>query len=148
MPIAREVFERFQHSPERTPAHRLAFEAPTSLEVRCDSTRIDQIMSNLLSNALKYSEGGEVALRLAREGSEAVIAVSDQGVGIPEGDRERIFQPFYRSDVARSSASGSGLGLYITKQIVEQHGGAIAVASAPGGGTVFTVRLPLSRDGD
>lgn len=113
-----------------------------------DHERLERVVSNLLTNALHYSDGGEITVTLARDGDDggaarwAVLSVRDQGIGIPPADLPRIFERFYRgANVA--GRPGSGIGLTGTRQIVEQHGGTIAVASTEGAGSVFTVRLPL-----
>ena len=110
------------------------------------ATRDDiyQIIFNLAENAIKYNSfGGNVFLRLHREGDEAVLTVEDTGIGIPKEDIPHILDRFYRVDKARSRASGgSGLGLSIVHGAVEAHGGSIAVAPRETVGTRFTVRFP------
>ena len=101
------------------------------------------IPGNLIANAIKYSpSGGEVVLRVRREGNMAVFDVIDQGIGIPDGDRGRLFEAFHRgSNVGETQ--GTGLGLVIVKRCVELHGGTIDLVTEAGRGTTFTVRLPL-----
>ncbi|MFV1994750.1 MAG: ATP-binding protein [Verrucomicrobiales bacterium] len=124
----------------------------TALEssVRCegDPERLAQVVTNLLSNAILHTApGGEVRVSVTREEAAAVLVVEDTGEGIAEADLEQIFDRFYRADRSRGSANGgSGLGLAITKAIVESHGGSIEVASVPGEGTTFTVRLIATPD--
>jgi two-component system, OmpR family, sensor kinase len=109
-----------------------------------DRERIYQVLGALLDNAVKYTpEGGSVTVSVARSGDAVELAVRDTGVGIDARHLPHIFDRFYRADEARS-AGGSGLGLAIAKQIVERHGGGIAVASEPGQGTTFTVTLPVA----
>ena len=112
-----------------------------------DLTRIAQLLANLLSNAVKFTpDGGRVEVRLGSEGGQVVLAVSDTGVGIPAADQERIFDRFYRTAIVRrQEIPGTGLGLTITKAIVAAHNGTIAVESAEGRGSTFTIRLPLPR---
>jgi signal transduction histidine kinase len=112
-----------------------------------DLTRIAQLLANLLSNAVKFTpDGGRVEVRLGSEGDQVVLAVSDTGVGIPAVDQERIFERFYRTAIVRrQEIPGTGLGLTITKAIVAAHNGTIAVESAEGRGSTFTIRLPLMR---
>jgi two-component system, OmpR family, phosphate regulon sensor histidine kinase PhoR len=100
---------------------------------------------NLLDNAVRYSDaGGMVTIRLDHQGDEAVISVTDTGAGIPQRDLERIFERFYRVDVARSRATGgTGLGLSIVRHVMESHGGRVMVESQLGSGSTFTLRLPL-----
>jgi signal transduction histidine kinase len=112
-----------------------------------DLTRIAQLLANLLSNAVKFTpDGGRVEVRLGSEGSQVVLAVADTGVGIPAADQDRIFERFYRTAIVRrQEIPGTGLGLTITKAIVAAHNGTIAVESAEGRGSTFTIRLPLPR---
>ncbi|HEY8490169.1 MAG TPA: GAF domain-containing protein [Dehalococcoidia bacterium] len=143
-PLAAEVLARFEHAPDRTPAHTLVLDAPEAVAGVWDRDRLDQVLTNLLSNALKYSpEGGEVRVTLRRHGDTAELAVSDQGIGIPAEEQARLFSPFSRASTGGHHIEGVGLGLYITQQIVARHQGEITVESAPGRGSRFTVRLPL-----
>ena len=100
---------------------------------------------NLGDNAVKYSSaGGRVCLLLRRDRDATVLEVSDTGAGIQAEDLPRIFDRFYRGRTSASETRGTGLGLAIAKRIVEVHHGQIAVASAPGQGTTFTVRVPTT----
>lgn len=147
--LAAQVLARFTHLPERTPQHRLILEAGTPVIGVVDPERLDQALTNLVSNALKYSPaGGEVRVSVRQVERMAEIAISDQGIGMSPAEQTRLFQPFARGERARERAGGSGLGLYITAQIVRRHGGTIAVQSAPGAGTTVTLRLPLEGAGD
>ena len=123
----------------------LALYATALPRLAVDPTRIAQLLDNLLSNAVKFTpQGGRVEVRVCREGGQVVLAVADTGVGIPAADLERIFERFFRTAIAtRHAVQGSGLGLTITKAIVEAHHGTIAVDSDEGRGSTFTVRLPL-----
>ncbi len=142
--IAGEILARFQDAPERSEHHRLTLDAPTPVIGLIDPARLDQVLTNLLSNALKYSPaGGEVRLAIHQCGDQALIAVSDQGIGITPTEQIRLFQPFSRGDAVRG-ISGTGLGLYISRQIVERHRGTLTVESQPGIGSTFTFRLPLA----
>ncbi len=107
-----------------------------------DALRLEQIVVNLLSNALRYGLGRPVEVLLGREGSSALLRVRDQGIGISEEDLARIFDKFERA-VSDRNYGGLGLGLYITRQIVDAMGGSIEVVSRPGEGSTFTVRLPM-----
>ncbi|MES1241925.1 MAG: ATP-binding protein [Acidobacteriota bacterium] len=109
-----------------------------------DRQRLAQVATNLLSNAIRYNrDDGRVDVRLAMEGSEMVLSVSDTGVGVAEEERELLFKRFHRVDKARSrDLGGSGLGLAICRSLVEAHGGTIGCESRPGVGSTFTVRLP------
>ena len=113
--------------------------------IQADRERLVQLATNLLSNAVKFTPaGGLVTVRAFVDGGDAVLQVEDTGIGIPPVDQDRLFQRFFRSSTATEQAiPGTGLGLVISKAIVEAHGGSIAVRSDTGAGTSFTVRLPL-----
>jgi PAS domain S-box-containing protein len=141
--LLQAVLRRFEHAPERTPAHEVVLEVPATVTGVWDPDRLEQVVTNLMSNAFKYSpDGGVVAVRLRQDAESVTLAVADDGIGITPEAHARLFQPFERSAAARRSASGTGLGLFITKEIVEQHGGEIEVESVEGAGTTVTVRLP------
>jgi PAS domain S-box-containing protein len=129
-------------------SHRLELVA-FSPEVRgeWDRDRLHQVVDNLLSNSIKYSpDGGVVTIEVTEElaSGEVVLTVSDEGTGISEADRARIFSPFFRTrEAAESQIAGLGLGLYICHELVAAHGGSISAGSAKSGGAAFTVRLPL-----
>jgi len=108
-----------------------------------DVQRLAQVITNLLSNAIRYNrDGGKVRVRLRQEGNEAVLAVADTGIGIPEDERGSIFKRFYRVDKARArEMGGTGLGLAICQSLVTAHGGTLECASELGRGSTFTVRL-------
>lgn len=110
-----------------------------------DELRLEQVILNLLQNAVKYSPGGgAIVVDLRREHHEAVLAVSDQGVGIPAESLPRLFSRFYRaSNINHRRISGLGLGLFIVREIITLHGGTITAASEEGRGSTFTIRLPL-----
>ncbi len=125
----------------------LECQAKESLEVRGDALKLQQVVYNIIDNAIKYTpRGGEVRCALSRAGKRAVIRVTDTGVGIPEEDLPHIFDRFYRVDKARSrETGGTGLGLSIVKQFVLLHGGTIDARSAPGKGSTFIIELPLAE---
>lgn len=106
-----------------------------------DRFRVDQVLTNLVTNALKYGAGKPIEISAVARGDEAVLTVADEGIGIPLDDQKRIFQRFERA-IGASTVSGLGLGLYICKHIVEAHGGCIGVESEPNKGSRFEVRLP------
>jgi signal transduction histidine kinase len=116
-------------------------------ELEGDPARLAQVLDNLLSNALKFTQpGGRVEVRLGTVDGTAVVEVEDTGLGLPEPDREQLFQRFFRSsEAARNAIPGTGLGLAIAKAIVERHGGRIELESAPGVGTTVRVELPLPQ---
>ncbi|MEA2641111.1 MAG: hypothetical protein QOF51_2505 [Chloroflexota bacterium] len=122
--------------------HRIVVDTPDELYAVVDPLRIDQVLTNLIDNAIKYSPaGGEIRAVLRRIGDQIELSVTDEGAGIPAEARDRIFERFYRGS-ADTNKSGMGLGLYITRQIVESHGGEIRADSPPKGGTRFVVTLP------
>lgn len=109
---------------------------------RLDRIRFEQVIANLLSNAIKYGPGKPIRIELKRKDSQAIVAVQDQGIGIAEEDLERVFDRFERIESDRT-VGGLGLGLYISRQIVEAHGGRVWADSRAGSGSVFTVQFPL-----
>lgn len=147
--LAQQVADRFDDAIERRPDHEMIVHADGPVIGCWDPLRLDQVFSNLLSNALKYSpDGGSINVYIQSEGEEAYVDIKDHGVGISEEEQVTLFQPFQRGAVASRGISGTGLGLYITKQIIEQHGGSISVSSAAGESTTFSFRLPLNPDID
>ena len=123
----------------------LALSATDVPRLTVDPMRIAQLLGNLLSNAVKFTpDGGHVEVRLRREEDQVVLAVADTGIGIPAAERERVFERFFRTTTAaRHAIQGTGLGLAVTKAIVEAHHGTITVDSEEGRGSTFTVCLPL-----
>jgi signal transduction histidine kinase len=115
--------------------------------VRGDAAQLERVLLNLLANAVKFTPAyGVLTLSAARAEDHVVIAVADNGIGIPEAEQAQLFERFFRSSSARDQAiQGTGLGLSIVKNIVEQHGGAIVAESAEGAGTTMTITLPLMR---
>ncbi|HEY2329106.1 MAG TPA: ATP-binding protein [Verrucomicrobiae bacterium] len=114
------------------------------VEITGDSERLAQVVTNLLTNAIQYNNpGGEVRVKLESEGGLAVLTIVDTGQGIAPEDLPRVFGRFFRADQSRTGAGNSGLGLAISKAIVEAHGGTIEVSSEGNIGTTFTVRLPV-----
>jgi signal transduction histidine kinase len=128
-----------------TNKHSIVLRGPDLLEALVDPMRIEQVVTNLLDNAIKYSpDGGDIEVELAEsEPGVACLSVRDHGIGIPEHRRERLFERFYRGH-PDSQASGMGLGLFIAQHVVELHGGTIGVDTPAGGGARFTVRLPTA----
>ena len=129
--------------------HRITLVARTSSLVSgWDGRRLEHVISNLISNAVKFSpSGGDVTVTIDRLEDDAVIAVRDQGVGIFPEDRATIFERFRRGTNVKG-IPGTGIGLTLVKEIVEAHGGRIFVESVPGKGSTFTVRLPLSAESE
>jgi len=111
-----------------------------------DANRLQQVLINLIDNAVKYSpDGGTVAVQTSRVDATIVVEIADEGAGIAAADHARIFEKFYRSESSnRLVPGGTGLGLYICRELIERMGGRISVASAPGSGSTFTVELPAA----
>jgi signal transduction histidine kinase len=139
--LVREVVTRFEPEAERVGCW-VSVTAPASAPGLWDRRRLDQVVSNLLSNALKYGAGKPVHVRVALEGTQARLRVEDEGIGIAPEAMERIFGLYERA-VSERHYGGLGLGLYVTRQIIERLGGRVGVESAPGHGAAFTVELPL-----
>ncbi len=139
--LATEVAERMQAT---TSTHTISVETSGPVPIVADRDHLEQVLNNLIANAVKYSpEGGEISVRVALESGEAAIAVRDSGIGIPAEELEAVFGLFYRSPDRRArDVGGMGLGLYISKEIVDRHGGRIWAESELGKGTTFEVRLP------
>lgn len=124
----------------RFPAHRFALRADHPVRIEGDLLRLHRIVANLVENAAIHGPGGGlVTVEVVDDGAEALISVSDRGLGVPDADRDRIFERFVRLD---GSTAGTGIGLYLVKALVDAHGGKIVVTDAPGGGARFEVRLP------
>jgi PAS domain S-box-containing protein len=141
----RGAVEQFQG---QTTVHAIRLEAPDRpLVGEWDQGRVGQVLANLLNNAIKYApDGGEIIVSVADAGAEARVSVRDQGLGIAPEHLPHVFERFYRAADAVAAARSLGLGLYITRGIVEAHGGQIAAMSAgPGTGSTFTFTLPYAR---
>ncbi|HYD48513.1 MAG TPA: ATP-binding protein [Terriglobales bacterium] len=140
--LATEVVELFEASAAN---HALVLQQPEQpLPIRCDPLRIEQVISNLISNAIKYSpEGTHVDITLESRGGEAMLAVHDQGRGISAEDQSRLFEPFRRIRASHETIPGVGLGLFVVGRIVAAHRGRIEVSSELGRGAQFRVYLPL-----
>jgi signal transduction histidine kinase len=123
----------------------LKADAPARLDAHVDGPRISQVLDNLVSNAIKYSpDGGNVVVSLTQEEGQVACRVSDTGMGMSSEDQAEVFSKFFRtSSVRRTAIPGVGLGLSISKAIVEAHGGTIEVESRLGEGTTFVFRVPV-----
>lgn len=141
--IVTEVVEDFPPS-----GHRIVVRADTSVAVSADRHRIGEVLQNLLSNAVKYSPGGDtVEVALCVEDGEAVVTVSDNGIGIAENDLPNLFTRFWRAPhLDGSHFTGLGLGLYICERIMSGHGGRIWATSTEGVGSTFHIALPLLQE--
>lgn len=140
--LVREVWDRYRPEIELS-GSRVELDVPESICGNWDRERMDQVVTNLLINALRYGERKPICLRARRDGDVAWFAVSDQGRGIPEDAREEIFSAF-RQGPGPGHERGLGLGLYIVREIVNGHGGEVRVTSDVGKGSTFTVSLPCS----
>jgi len=145
--ITRRVIEQMG---QRSDRHQLTLSTSFShLQAQVDAGRIEQVLANLLINAIKYSPAGgsvEVTLQLLPGGQEALISIRDQGIGIPQAEQAHLFGRFVRASNSQAHGiSGTGLGLYLCRELVKQHGGDIWFESTEGAGSTFFLRLPLSQ---
>jgi signal transduction histidine kinase len=145
VPLARSVVETAaQYVP---PNIRLSFEATDHPPpIAADPDKFRQVLTNLVDNAIKYSpEGGRVDLRVSTEDGRLRFTVRDEGLGIPPAEQDRVFEKFYRLDPNLTrGVGGTGLGLYISRELVERMGGRIWVESSGTGGSTFVVELPAA----
>jgi signal transduction histidine kinase len=139
--VVREVVDRFALEIERHGV-MVNLDAPAPVQGTWDAARVDQVITNLVSNALKYGAGRPIEISVRAHRSRATIVVRDHGVGIPLEEQSAVFGPFARA-VAATHHAGLGLGLWIAQQIVHASGGRITLESQPGEGSTFTVELPL-----
>jgi signal transduction histidine kinase len=118
-----------------------------SIRARADVDMLRQVLANLLDNAVKYSpDGGAVTVRVRAAGPNVELVVADNGIGIPLDAQERVFEKFFRADPNLSrGVGGTGLGLYIAKELIDRMNGELTLASTPGKGAAFTVRLPRAE---
>jgi signal transduction histidine kinase len=121
-------------------------ECPAGVVVQADPRRLAMLVRNLVSNALKFTDEGFVRAEVFLDGLDVVVRVSDSGIGIAPADQEKVFEMFCQGDGSDSRRhGGTGLGLYIVRRFAAQFGGTVELESAPGRGSVFTVRLPIAR---
>jgi PAS domain S-box-containing protein len=143
VPLVRRIVEQAQSLTDR---HELVLTAPAGLRASVDAFRFEQVVTNLLDNAIKYSpDGGPIEVELLEPRAGSVqLAVRDHGIGVPRGQRAEIFERFHQAH-ADSHRSGLGLGLYLSRQIVEQHHGRLELESPASGGSRFVVNLPSAE---
>ena len=123
--------------------HPVCVDVPDHLQLRADPAILRKVLCNLLENAAKYSPPGTpITLSACAQGGDIAISVADQGIGIDPAEHPLIFERFYRAHTAGDGASGTGMGLAISRAIAEAHGGRIEVVSQPGQGSVFTLLIP------
>jgi two-component system phosphate regulon sensor histidine kinase PhoR len=145
--LVQRTVARFRVTTEQ---HRIAVNAtPEHIVIMADPRRIEQVLSNLISNAIKYSLGGgeiEISVREDQKDKAALLSVRDQGIGIPAHQQKRVFSRFMRADNAHAhNIGGTGLGLYLCRELVERHGGRIWFESVEGQGSTFFISLPLGE---
>lgn len=140
--LIKKVIRDFQYT---TKSHGISFEGPDTFSVNADENRIEQVLINLISNAIKYSPDGEkILLSLSTDKTEVVVSVQDFGLGIAKEDQPDLFTRFYRTkEKEESKITGFGLGLYISAQIIKMHRGKMWVESEKGKGSTFYFSLPL-----
>lgn len=140
--IAEKVIDRIQ---PQSQDHSLQLDLPPELPmVFADPDKVEQVLTNVLENAVKYTDKGSVTVVGAAADGSVTISVSDEGEGIPSDQRFNVFGKFFRRGDRRDNPTGTGLGLYISRGLVEAHGGKMWVDEAPGGGALFTFTLPIS----
>jgi len=141
--LVHDVVRRFVEGPEASASHTILVEAAEPVEGEWDIGRLDQVLTNLVSNAIKYSpDGGKVLVSVHNTEMGAELRVSDEGVGIPSSAQADLFQPFSRVRSNERFSGGIGLGLFLSAQFVRRHGGTITVESEVGRGSTFIVELP------
>ncbi len=140
----RESADRFAQQSSRA-GSELRLDLENGVLGHWDRFRLEQVLTNLIGNAIKYGAGGPIDIRLRKANASALVIVEDRGIGIPPDALDRIFGRFERSS-GTENFSGLGLGLFITREIVEQHGGSIHAENREGGGARFVVELPLKKE--
>jgi signal transduction histidine kinase len=129
---------------ETVETHQIVLEQEEECRINGDVKRLERVLSNLISNAVKYSPtGSTIALKVKASDNNAVITISDEGSGIPLQDTKKLFQPFERLDQNRGMVMGTGLGLFSAKMIIELHGGTINLYSRVEKGTTIEITLPI-----
>jgi signal transduction histidine kinase len=142
--MAGRLVKRFQ---SQTDKHTLVADFPSDFPViLADETRIQQVISNLISNAIKYSPKGEIRISGQVRPDSVILCVSDEGPGIAQEDIPHVFDRFYRSPEMARATKGAGLGLYLTRAIIEAHGGRIWVDPAPNEGARICFSLPRQNN--
>jgi len=143
----RDVVQRYIDQTEEDGRYRLTVAGPEAMPVRADQARIEQVLMNLVGNAVKYSpSGGEVAVAITCADGMAAVSVCDQGIGIPAEDLPTLMRPFARGSSRARTFAGMGIGLYLAKLIAEGHGGSLEVRSdGADQGTTVTVTIPVDR---
>ena len=139
--LAREVVARFEEDASRSGC-AISIETPRAVSGTWDASRLDQVLTNLLNNAIKFGAGKPIVVRVDERDGAALLVVKDQGPGIDPERQATIFDRFERG-VSTKHFGGLGLGLYVCRRLVDAHRGTIGVSSQPDEGATFTVELPL-----
>lgn len=141
--MIKDAIDNIKHTSQ---SHKIILKGKTSKKVVGDQQRLEQVVLNLLSNAIKYSpDEKDVLVNLSSNGSYVTCEVIDHGIGINEKNIKNIFNRYYRANDNHNFISGLGIGLFITKQIVEMHGGKVKVESEDGRGSKFYFSLPIEE---
>lgn len=141
--VVREAIDRI--TPSLQEKHTIELRSPHSLPAEIDVDRIEQVIANLLTNAIKYSPAGcVITVTVEQQGDMGSVSVRDSGIGIPETAVPRLFERYFRAPGSEKAAKGIGLGLYVTKRLVESHGGTVSVRTSVGEGSTFSFVLPLA----
>jgi signal transduction histidine kinase len=144
--IADQVISAYRPLAENAGLELLSEVSPDLPDVQGEPNQLARLITNLLSNAIRYTPGGQVCVRLSQDGSYICVQVEDTGIGVEPEDLPHLFDRFYRGkQVSQSKIPGTGLGLSVVKEIVEIHAGRIAVISEVGKGTTFSVWLPVQN---
>jgi PAS domain S-box-containing protein len=139
--LINETVEGVQH----TVTHKIVKQGGITRLITADKPRMEQVLTNLLTNAVKYSpKADKVIITVGEQENAAIISVQDFGVGIPKEKQQRIFERFYRAEEHSTQFHGLGIGLYITSEIVKEHGGVLKVESEEGKGSTFSLALPVT----
>jgi len=147
IPVVHEVVQRYREISAEEGRITFAVKAPGTLRITGDAMRIEQALTNLIGNAVKYSpSGGEIRVAVEEHGDEAALVVADVGIGIPPEDLPKLARPFARGSRRARTFSGMGIGLYLARLVAEGHGGSVALAS-PGEDKGTTVTMTLPRSG-
>lgn len=142
--LVEQIMERLE-THARSAQCKMKLESPSEILIYADQFRLDQVLTNLLINAFKYASGKPIIIKLLREENTVKVLIIDKGMGIDPSKLDMIFNRFERA-ISHNNISGLGLGLYISKRIVEGHGGILSVESELGKGSTFIVELPVNRD--
>jgi two-component system OmpR family sensor kinase len=144
--VVTEAVERFSEVASNAKCE-LRLTAPSGISTRIDKFRLDEAIGNVVSNAIKYGAGKLINVDLKAKDGKATVVVQDRGIGIPEEDLSRVFGRFERTSISHNYG-GLGLGLYIAKQVIEEHEGSIRAENRSGGGARIVIELPLVANSD